>query len=70
MSDHLNTGWIIVPSDDTSPMECCADEDRVFVEVYLDGVLAFCSSPHTVTGVEVMINCARHYRPQETPHER
>ena len=63
---YHDTGWTIVPADDTSAIECCSQESKVIVEV-TDGLqIVFRSEPIEVTALELAINCARHYRPLVT----
>ena len=60
---HHDTGWTITPADDTSAIECCAEESRVVVEVSDGCQVIFRSEPVEITALELAINCARHYRP-------
>ena len=63
MFNH-NAGWSITPADDCDAIECCADESVVVVEVW-DGEALAHRGQVEITALDVMINCAKHYRPAD-----
>ena len=60
---YHDTGSTIVPADDTSAIECCADESKVIVEVTDGYQVVFRSEPIEIIALELAVDCARHSQP-------